>query len=66
MDRPLVFFKRKWWNWQTRYLEVVVRVKPLGGSSPPFRIIFTSLYDEAWTDVRAFFFQSFGVDLPRY
>ena len=28
---------RKWWNWQTRYLEVVVRVISLGGSSPPFR-----------------------------
>ncbi len=31
---------RKWWNWQTRYLEVVVRVISLGGSSPPFRKIF--------------------------
>ena len=36
---PYFQLLRKWWNWQTRYLEVVVRVIPLGGSSPPFRTL---------------------------
>lgn len=44
---PFSLLLRKWWNWQTRYLEVVVGVISLGGSSPPFRSLFRILETNA-------------------